>query len=110
MEGLRDEEKWRLDRTGAPEGWLRVGRGSHAWRDPRGFGSGESAPSVSPPQSAREVCPALRPGPTPTEASPQPHWSRGVGPTPGEEKEKQAGGDLQERRSRRGTEGVGPNH
>ena len=26
-----------------PEGWLRGGRGSHAWKDPRGLGSGECA-------------------------------------------------------------------
>ena len=36
--GVRGEEKWRLDRTGTPEGWLGVGRGSHAWRDPWGLG------------------------------------------------------------------------
>ena len=43
MAELRGEEKWRLDRTGVPEGWLRRGRGSHAWRDSQGFGSGKVA-------------------------------------------------------------------
>ena len=34
---VRGEEKWRTDRTRAPEGWLEEGRGSLAWRDPRGL-------------------------------------------------------------------------
>ena len=35
---MRGEEKWRPDGTGALEGWLGEGRGSHAWRDPQGLG------------------------------------------------------------------------
>ena len=30
--GVRGEEKWRRDGTGAPEGWLGEGKGSHAQR------------------------------------------------------------------------------
>ena len=30
--GMRGEEKWRRDGTGAPEGWLGEGKGSHTWR------------------------------------------------------------------------------
>ena len=37
-QGTEGAEKWRPDGTGTPEGWLGEGRGSHAWRDPRGFG------------------------------------------------------------------------
>ena len=51
MGGLRGEEKWRLDRTGTPEGRLRGGRGCHAWRDARGLRPGGSALSASPVQS-----------------------------------------------------------
>ena len=48
----RGEEKWRLDGTSTPEGWLGEGRSSHTWRDPQGFGGcGENAASVSPAQS-----------------------------------------------------------
>ena len=39
------------NKTGAPEGWLGVGRGSHAWGDARRLGSGGSEPNVSPEQS-----------------------------------------------------------
>ena len=56
------EEKWRPDGTGAPEGWLGEGKGSHAGRGPltmrgsvgmgidlRGIGGSEgNAASVSP--------------------------------------------------------------
>ena len=47
MGGLRGEEKWRMNSTGAPEGWQRVGKVSHAWMDPWGLGSGGSALRVS---------------------------------------------------------------
>ena len=51
MGGVRGEEKWRPDRTSAPEGWLGGRRGPHSWRDPQGSGgSGGSAPNVSPVQ------------------------------------------------------------
>ena len=43
--GLRGEKKWRPDRTSVPEGQLRGGRGSHAWRDTQGLGSGETCPA-----------------------------------------------------------------
>ena len=79
MGALRGKEKWRPDRTGAP-------RGSHAWRDPQGLGSGGSMPRISPAQSARDVCPALGLGPTPSEASSRPRWSWGIGGRPGENK------------------------
>ena len=103
------EEKWRPDRTGAPEGWLRRGRGSHAWRDPQGLRwGGWSAPSVSPDQSAREVCLALRPGPTPSEAPSRPHWSCGCREEAGGEQERQAGEVLGD--WRRAAEGVCPTH
>ena len=46
--GVRGEEKWRPDRTGAPEGWLGEGRGSHAWRDPQGLGRPGEARWASP--------------------------------------------------------------
>ena len=51
---VRGEEKWRLDRTGAPEGWLGEGRGAHAWRDLQRLGccGGGSVPSVCPAQLA----------------------------------------------------------
>ena len=32
MGGAREEEKWKPDGTGDPEGWLGVGRSSHIWR------------------------------------------------------------------------------
>ena len=44
----RGEEKWRLDRTGAPEGWLGEGRGSYAWRTLRGMEKQEAACLVFP--------------------------------------------------------------
>ena len=53
------EEKWRPDRTSTPEGWLRRGRVSHAWRDPQGLRSQGSGSNVSLTQSAREGCPNL---------------------------------------------------
>ena len=37
MGRLREEEKWRPDRTAAPEGWLGRGRGSYTWRDTCGL-------------------------------------------------------------------------
>ena len=77
MGGLGREEKWRPDRNGTPEGWLRRGRVSHPWRDPQGLRSGGRTPSVSPAQSAWEVCPALWPGPLPSEAPSRPRWSWG---------------------------------
>ena len=61
------------DRTGAPEGE----GGSHSWRDPQRLGSVGSAWSVSPAQLAGEVCPALGPGPMPSEAPFRLHWSWG---------------------------------
>ena len=57
-------------------GW-EVGRGSHAWGDPRGLGSEGSGPSISPAQSAGDVCPALGPGPMPSEVLSRPGWSWG---------------------------------
>ena len=75
MGGLRGEEKWRPDRTGTPEGWLREGRGSHAWRDPQELGSGGSMGRVSPAQLAGEVCPALGLGPMPSEVLSGLGWS-----------------------------------
>ena len=63
MGGLRGKKKWRSGRNGTPEGWLRRGRGSHTCRYPQGLGSGESMPSTSPAQSAREVCLAIGLGP-----------------------------------------------
>ena len=33
-DGGREEEKWRQDGTGTPEGWLEEGKGSHARRGP----------------------------------------------------------------------------
>ena len=110
MGALSGEEKWRLDRTGTPEGWLRRGRGSHAWRDPQGLRSGWSAPSISPAQLAGEVCQALGPGPTPSEAPSGPHWSWGhrkeaEGRTGEAGRRGPPGPEEQE-----GVEGVGPTH
>ena len=42
-------EKWSLDRTGTPEGWLRGGMGSHTWRDPWGLRSGGAHPAYPLP-------------------------------------------------------------
>ena len=36
--GMNREEKWRLDGTRAPEGWLGERRCSHAWKGHRWFG------------------------------------------------------------------------
>ena len=73
--GTETGEKGRPDRTSTPEGWLGGGRGSHAWRDPRGLGAGGSAPSISLAQSAQEACLAPGPGHKPLEAPSELHWS-----------------------------------
>ena len=105
MGGLSGEEKWRPDRTSALEGWLEGGRGSHTWRDPRGLRSRGNALSISPAQlawlSGRSY--TLR-GPL------QAVLLLGARREVEGEQERQAGGALQDRRSRRGAESVCPSH
>ena len=91
LQGPRGE-KWRPDRTGAPEGWLGGERGSHTWGDPWGLRSGGSSPSVYPGHSAREGCPVLRRSPTSSEAPSGPHGSWGCRREARGEQERQAGG------------------
>ena len=71
-----------------------------------GLRSGGSAPSISLAQSAREVFPALRLGPTPSEVPSGPHGSWGHRREARGEQERKAGEALQDQRSGRGVEGV----
>ena len=69
MGGMKGKEKWRPDRTSAPEGWLRGGRVSHNRRDPQEAWIWGSTPSISPAQSqgksarllGRVLCPQRSP-------------------------------------------------
>ena len=111
MGGLKGEQKWRLDRTGAPEVWLRAGRGSGNHPVPgrtlRGSDQGGARPAFPLPNwlgksarlSGRVLCPQKSPldrvGPG------------GTGERPGENRR---GSALWDTRSRRGAEDVCPTH
>ena len=58
-EGVREEKKWRQDGTGAPEGRLGEGKGSHTWRG-KGGDSWEGRGSEG--NMARVSCTHLGPG------------------------------------------------
>ena len=75
-----------------------------------GCSDGGSRPSVSPAQLAGEVCLALRLGPTSSEVPSGLGWSWGLRREARREQERQAGGALQDQRSRKGAEGVCPAH
>ena len=99
--GLRGEEKWRPDRTSAPEGWLGEGRGSHIWRDPWGLGgSGGSAASVSPAQSAPGSLLCSQAGSSPSNAPSGCIGPWGVGGRGGKKRRGGGGGDLRDQRIR----------
>ena len=69
MGGLREEEKWKLDRTGTPEGWLRGGEGfphleGHSGAQSRGLGPAfplSNRPGKSAWLSDRVLCPQRSP-------------------------------------------------
>ena len=94
-------------RTG-PEGWLRRKGFPHLERR-LGPWIRRSTPSISPAQLAGEVCPAMGLG-TPSEAPSGPRWSWGNRREAEGEQERQAGGALQDWRSRWRVEGVGLSH
>ena len=79
---VKGEEKWRSDGTGALEGWLVEGRGSHTRRDHslgvRRIG-GEVACCVPCPLGPQEACWAPRPGPPPSKDPSSRVGPRGVG-------------------------------
>ena len=107
---LQGEEKWRLERTSAPEGWLGEGRGSLAWRNPRGLGGSEgSAPSVCPAQLGPQKPAGL---PDQVLCSLRPPLGRvaprGIGGRWGEE--KRAGRGPPDQRIKGSMEGISPTH
>ena len=67
----------------------------------RGSDQRRSGPSIFPAQSAREVCPALGLGPTPSVVPSGPGWSWGHRREARREQERQSRGVLQDQRIRK---------
>ena len=109
--GLRGEEKWRLDRTSAPEGWLGGGRVSHTWGDPQGLRSGGGCQSRAdwagrPARLPGQIlCPQR---PLPGHIGPRVVGEREEGGRKGETDGER--GTLQDREIREGVAGVSPTH
>ena len=95
---MRGEEKWRLDRTGTPQGWLGEGRGSHARRELRGLRGSGGARLASPLPSL--ALGSLQGSSAGSSTLQGPVGPRAIGGRRGEEEERWAGGALPDQRIR----------
>ena len=102
MGGLRGQEKWRLDRTSVPEGWLK-GEGFPRLEGPSGAQiKGEWAQCFPCPISWGSL-PSSRARSYNLRGPLRLGWSCGHRREDRREQERQAGGALQDRRSKRGS-------